>query len=228
MDQPLQLPPLPYQWSNWSPLSPPPLYWQMSQPTPSLPEATSYVRGWTEPEYPKWIKVHPPCPVDSVGSLPSTLGDLKQHHCNCSFSQRKAQCHLVEEQWALRGDSSPALPGGSLELAPQEEEDPGAQPKVLPLEFKEIAKSLTRGESPEMEINCPLTRASQDLLAGSAVATITSTVMCQDQNMCAISLSMVTTSIGLMDLEAPSVVVGHQGLTTEEMMEDDLVESHLK
>ena len=198
------------------------------QANPHPPEATSDVGGLTELEYPKWIKVHPSHPAASVESLPSTLGDLKWHHHNHSSSQRKAWCHLVEEQWALRGDSSSALPGISLELAPQEEEDPAAQPKALPLGFKEIAKSLTRGESPEMEIDCPVTRASQGLSVGSTVATVTSTVMCQDQTMGAVYLSSVMNSMGLINLEVPSVVVGHWGLTIEELMEDDLVESHLK
>ena len=94
--------------------------------------------------------------------------------------------------------------------------------------FKEIAKSLTRDKSPEMEIACPLTGASQGLSAGPAVATVTSTVMCQDQTIGAIYLSTVMTSMGLMNLKAPSVVVGHWGLTIEELMEDDLAESHLK
>ena len=163
-----------------------------------------------------------------MGSLPCTLGDLKWCHCNHSSRQRKAQHHLVEDQWALRGDSSSALPGSSLELTPQEEEDPGAQLKALPLGFKEIAKPLTKGKSPEMEINCPLTTASQDLSSGSAVATVTSTMMCQDQSMGAIYLSKVTTSMGPMNLEAPSVAVGCWGPTIEELMEDDLAESHLK
>ena len=167
MCQPLWLPPLPYQQRSQSPLSLPLLYQQMGQPTPPpFPEATSDVRGPTELEYLKWVKVHPSHPVASVGSLPSTLGNLKQCHCNCSSSQRKAQHHLIEERLALRGDSSSASPGSSPELAHQEEEDPGAQPKVPPLGFKEIAKSLTRGESPEMEIDCPLTGAMTRPVSG--------------------------------------------------------------
>ena len=173
-----------------------------SQP-PTLPEATSEVSGPTELEYPKWIKVHLSHPAASMGSLPSTLGDLKQCHCNCKSSWRKAQHCLVEEQWALGGDSSSALPGSSPELAPQEEEDPGAQPKVPPPGFKEIAKSLNRGKSPEIEINCPLTGASQGLSVGSAVATVMSTMMCKVQTMGAIYWSMVMTSMGLMHLGSP-------------------------
>ena len=186
------------------------------------------MRGLKEPEYLKWIRVHLSHPVAYVGSLPSTLGDLKWHHCNCSSSQRKAWCCLVEEQQALRGDSSSASSGSSLESAPQEEEDPGTQPKVLPLGFKETAKSLTRSESPKMEIDCPLTRASQGLLVGSTVATVNSTMMCQDQTMGTIYLSTVMTSMALMNLEALSMAVGYWGPTIEELMEDDLAESCLK
>ena len=54
----------------------------------------------------------------------------------------------------------------------------GATPK-----FQEIAKSLTAGKSPDIEVGCPLTEASQDLLVGSTVATVTSTTMHQDQTM---------------------------------------------
>ena len=50
------------------------------------------------------------------------------------------------------------------------------------------------------------------------MATVTSTAMCQDQTMGAIYLSTVTTPMGLMNLEAPSVVVGHWGVTIEELM----------
>ena len=146
------------------------------------------------------------------------------HHCNCSSSQQKrAWCHLEEEQQALKDTSSSAMPGSSLELAPQEEEDLGPKPKVPPPGFKEIARSLTTGKSPKMELDCPPT--SQKL---SAESTVISTTMCQDQTMGAIYLSMVTTSMGLMNLEAPSVAVDHWGLTIEELMETNLAEGHLK
>ena len=196
--------------------------------TPTLPEATNGVRGPTELEYLKWVKVHLSHPVASVGSLSSTLRDFKWHCHNHSSSWRKTWCHLIEEQLALRGDSSSALPGNFLELAPQEEEDHETQPKVPPLGFKKIAKSLTRGKYLEMEINCPLTRASLDLLPGSTVATVTSATMCQDQTAGILYLSKVTTSMGLMNLKAPSVAVGHWVLVIEEPMEHDLAESHLK
>ena len=187
--------------------------------TPIPPETTGDVRSPTELEYPKWVKVHLSHTAASVGSIPCNPGDLRWCCGNCSSSQQKrAQHHLEEEQQALRGTSSSSLPGSSLELAPQEEEDLGAKPKVLPLGFQEITKSLTAGKSPEMEVDCPLTEASQDLSVGSTVATVTSTTMCQNQTTGVIYLSTVATSMGLMNLEAPSEMVGHWRPTIEELM----------
>ena len=60
------------------------------------------------------------------------------------------------------------------------------------------------------------------------MATVISTTMCQDQTTGTIYLSMVTTSMGLMNLEAPSVAVGHPGQAIEELTEKDLVEGHPK
>ena len=56
--------------------------------TPTLPETTSDVRGLTEPEYPKWVKVHLFHPVAFMGSLPSTRVDLKWCHHSCCSSWR--------------------------------------------------------------------------------------------------------------------------------------------
>ena len=196
---------------------------------PTALETTGDARSPTEPEYPKWITVHLSHMVASVGSIFCNLGDLRKCCHNHSSSQQKRAWHLLEEeQQALRLPSSSASSGSSPEPAPQEEEDPGAKPKVLPLGFQEIARSLTAGESPKMEVDCPLTRASQELSAESAVTAVFSTTMWQDQTTGAIYLSTVTTSMGLMNLEAPSVAVGHQGSTIEELMEEDLVEGHLK
>ena len=196
-------------------------------PTPL--ETTGDARSLTELEYLKWVEVHSSHMPASVGSIPCNLGDLWWHCCNCSSSQQKRAWHLLEEeQQALRGTSSSVSSGSSPELAPQEEEDPGAKLKELPLRFQEIAKSLTTGKSPEMEIDCPLTGVSQELAAESAVATVISTTMCQDQTTDTIYLSMVTTSMGLMNLEAPSVVVGSQVPTIEELIEEDLAEGLLK
>ena len=110
----------------------------------ALPEATSDAGKAKGLEYPKWIKVHLSHLAASVRSVPPILGDLRWCWCNCSSSWRRAQHHLVEEQWAVKGNSSSASPWSSQEPAHHREEDPGAQPKALLLGFKEIAKSLTR------------------------------------------------------------------------------------
>ena len=60
----------------------------------------------------------------------------------------------------------------------------------------------------------------------SAVTTVISTTMCQDQTTGAIYLPMVTTSMGLMIFEAPSVAVGHWELTLEQLTEEDVAEGH--
>ena len=77
-----------------------------------------------------------------------------------------------------------------------------------------------------MEIDSPQTGAAQELLVEPTVAMVISITICQDQTMGAIYLSTVTTSMGLMNVEAPSVVVGCQGPTIEELTEEDLAESH--
>ena len=59
--------------------------------------------------------------------------------------------------------SSSASSGSSLRLAPQEGEVLETKSKVPPLEFQEIAKSLTAGKSPKMEIDSPQTRTAQQL-----------------------------------------------------------------
>ena len=79
-----------------------------------------------------------------------------------------------------------------------------------------------------MEIDCPLTMASPGLLTGSAVATLTSTGVCQDQTTGAVYLSMVMTSMELMNLEAPLQAVGHQRLTLKELTDADLADGHPK
>ena len=66
-----------------------------------------------------------------------TLGDLRSHHHYHSSSWRRAWCHLVEEKWSLKGDSSSALPWSSPEPTCYGEENPGAQPKVLSPGFRD-------------------------------------------------------------------------------------------
>ena len=210
-------------------MSPPLLYWWMSGLILRPLQKQLVMWESDRTRISEMGQVHPSCMAASVGSIPSNLGDLRWCCCNNSSSwQKRAWCHLEEEQWALRGTSSSALLESSPEPTTQEEEDLEAKPKVLPLGFQEIAKSLTTGESPDMEVDCPLTKASQDLSVGSTVATVTSHTMCQDQTTGIVYLSTVTTSMGLMNLEVTSVMVGHQGLTVEGLMEEDMAEGHLK
>ena len=75
-----------------------------------------------------------------------------------------------------------------------------------------------------MEVDGPQTRVSHELLVEPTVATVISTTMCQDQTMGIIYLSTVATSMGLMNLEATSAADGYQGLTLEELTEEDLAE----
>ena len=140
-------------------------------PTPL--KTTSDVRSPTESEYLRWVKVHSSCMAASVGSIPCNPGDRWQCHCNCSSSWWKRAWHLLEEEWwALRGISSSASSGSSLELAAWEGDDPKAKPKVLPLGFQEIARSLTADEPPKMEIDHPQSGAAQELPVESTVATV--------------------------------------------------------
>ena len=199
---------------------------ELADPATPLKTAGN-ARSPTKSEYPRWVKVHSSHMVASVGSIPCNPGDLRWCHHNHSSSQQKRAWHLLEEeQQVLSLPFNSALSGSSPEPAPQEEEDLGAKPKVPPLGFQEIARSLTTGKFPKMEDDSPWTRVSHKLSVEPAVATVISTTMCQDQTMGAVYLSTITTSMGLMNLEAPSAAVGHQGLTLEELKEEDLAEGH--
>ena len=118
--------------------------------------------------------------VASVGSIPCNPGDLWWCHHNHSFSWWKRARHLLEEeQQVLMVISSSALSRSSPELVSKEGEDPEAKPMVPPLGFHEIARSLTAGKLPEMEIDSPQTRVAQELLVEPTVAMVISTPMCQ-------------------------------------------------
>ena len=179
----------------------------------------------TESEYTRWVKVHSSCTVASIGSVPCNPGDLWWHHHSCNSSQQKRTWHLLEEEWqALRDISSSTLLGSSPEPAAQEGEGLEAKPRVPPPGFQEIARSLTVDETPKMEIDHPWSGVAQELLVEPAVAMVISTTMCKDWTMGTIYLSTVTASMGLMNFEAPSVAVGCQGPTIEELTEEDLAE----
>ena len=167
----------------------------MSQPILPTPlKTTNDVRSPTQSEYLRWVNMYSSHMAASVGSIPCNLGDLRWHCHNHSSSQCKRAWHLLEEeQQALRLPFSSASSGGSQELVPQEDKDLGAKPKVLPLGFQEIARSLTAGKSPKMEDDSPWSGASHKLSMEPTVATVISTTMCQDQTMGAIYLSTVST-----------------------------------
>ena len=193
---------------------------------PTSSKSTGNVRSPRELEYLRWVKVHSSHMAASVGSIPCNPGDLWQCCHNHSSSWWKRAWHLLEEeQQALRDISSSASSGSSLEPAAKEGEDLEAKPKVPPLGFQEIARSLTADEPPEMEIDHPQSGVAQELLVEPTVAMVISATMCKDQTMGAIYLSTVTASMGLMNLEAPSVAVGCKGPATEELTEEDLAES---
>ena len=56
-----------------------------------------------------------------------------------------------------------------------------------------------------------------------AIATKISTSVGRDERMDTVYMSTMTTLMGIMNLEPPSMAVGHQGATVEELAEEDLV-----
>ena len=181
-------------------------------------------------EYLQWIQVHSSQKVAAVGSVPYKSGEPWQCH-NHSSKQHKRVQHLLEEEWWDLGDvSSSASSKGSPELAPQDEEGKGANPKGCPLGFQEIAECLTARGTPEGEapvsMDVPEASAAPILLMEPTIAMVISTSMGRDQRMDAVYVSTVTASMEIMNLEAPSIVVGCQGTTVEELAEEDLAEGH--
>ena len=59
-----------------------------------------------------------------------------------------------------------------------------------------------------------------------AKATVISTSMGRDQRTGAVYVLAVTALMGIMKLEAPSMAVGCQGATMEELAKEDLAEGH--
>ena len=101
----------------------------------------------------------------------------------------------------------------------------------MPLGFLEIAECLTargtpKGEAP-VSMDVAETSAALIPLIGPTITTVISTSMGRDQRMGAVYVSTMTASMEIMNLEAPSMAVGHQGATVEELAEEDLAEGHL-
>ena len=65
---------------------------------------------------------------------------------------------------------------------------------------------------------------SLGLLAESAVATMMSMEVCQDETTGTMYMSTVMTSMGLMNLETPLAVVDHWGPILEELTDADMDE----
>ena len=79
-------------------------------------------------------------------------------------------------------------------------------------------------ESPRVRINSPLGSVSPGLLAGSAMATMMSMELHQDETMGTMYVSTMMASMGLMNLEAPLVAVNHNGPILEELTDVDMAE----
>ena len=100
----------------------------------------------------------------------------------------------------------------------------------MPLGFQDIAQCLTAGETPEEEapasMDVPEAGVAPVPPMEPAIATVIYTSMGRDQRMSAIYVFTMTTLMGIMNLEAPSMAVGCQGATVEELVEEDLAEGH--
>ena len=73
---------------------------------PTPPETTGDGRSPTEPEYLRWVKVHLPHVVASVGGIPSNPGDLRWCCHNHSSSQQKK----LVSTWRKNSRPSEVLP----------------------------------------------------------------------------------------------------------------------
>ena len=69
-------------------------------------------------------------------------------------------------------------------------------------------------------MDVPETSVALILLIEPMVTTVISTFMGQDKRMGTVYVSTVTASMEIMNLEAPSMAVGHQLTTVEELAED--------
>ena len=76
--------------------------------------------------------------------------------------------------------------------------------------------------------NIPQESASPDLLMGSAVATMMSTEICQDAVPGNIYMNTVMTSMGLIDLGTPLMVVNHQMPILEDVTDMGTADIHPK
>ena len=73
-------------------------------------------------------------------------------------------------------------------------------------------------------MDIPETSAAPILLMEPKIAMVISTSMGRDQRMGTVYVLTVTALMKIMNLEAPLMVVGHQGATVEELAKEDLAE----
>ena len=107
-------------------------------------------------------------------------------------------------------------------------ETPGTQLKTPPPGFKEIAESLMGDYPSRTTANIPPVLVSPGLLAGSAVATMMSMEICQDEMTGNIYMSTVTASMGLINLETPLMAVDCEMLTLEDVTDTETVDINPK
>ena len=112
---------------------------------PNSPEADKKVEKSLAHEFSGWTEIHLSHLVTPVGQVPSSLGDLRQHHQSHSSSRRRAQCcHMEEQRSGGQQDSSSALSYKSPMPIPSL----GDPPKVPLPDFREISQSSIRGQPP--------------------------------------------------------------------------------
>ena len=179
-------------------------------------------------EYPKWVKVHSSQKAAAVESVSYKPGEPWWQH-NHSSKWHKRAWHLLEEEWQDLGHYFwvhliQRLPRAN-DLGQREE---GYQPKEsLPrvLEDSLVPDSWRNpwGEAP-VSMDVPETSAAPIPLIEPTITTVISTSMGWDQNMGTVYVLTMTTSIKITNLEAPTMVVGHQGATVEELAKEDLAE----
>ena len=86
-----------------------------------------------------------------------------------------------------------------------------------------MAGGAPKEEAPA-SMDVPDAGAAPILPIEPTIATVISTSMERDQRMGTVYVSIITTSMGIINLEAPSMAVGFQGATVEELVEEDLGE----
>ena len=123
----------------------------------------------------------------------------------------------MEEEWWDLGDVSGSASSEDFpDLAPWDEEGEEANPIVECLTTRGTLDSRPPASMDAHEVSTAPVPPME-----SPTAAAISTSMGKDQSMGDPGVSTVMASMETMDLEAPSVVVGLQGATVEELVEED-------